>query len=134
MKASTELSAQSKIQRKVYIRLDLKVCWFGITWVCFFKYTWPVGKNFFNHFEMGKIALIVIYNIFMTKKNFFRYEHQKKILTHTFSCRPSQVMANQHIFKSGLSCLSHQRWSIWVSLQYLSLSLSCSIYIAMKLN
>ena len=45
----------------------------------------PAGrkkKNFY-HFEMEKVALIFIY-IFVTKKNFFRNEHQKNFLTRTF--------------------------------------------------
>ena len=41
-------------------------------------------KIFFYHFEMEKIALILIYNIFVTKKLFFRNEHQKFFLTHMF--------------------------------------------------
>ena len=54
----------------------------------FFKYTRLVGKNFFYHFEMEKIALIRICNISVTKKNFFRSEHQKIILTRTFRVDP----------------------------------------------
>ena len=63
----------------------------------------PVGrkKNFFYHFEMEKVALIFIYNIFVTKKIFFRNEHQKKFIDPHVSCRPGKVMANQQIFKSG---------------------------------
>ena len=41
-------------------------------------------KKIFYHFEMENIALILIYNIFVTKKIFFMNEHQKKILTRTF--------------------------------------------------
>ena len=70
------------------IRLDLKICWFAVTRVCFFEYTRPVGKIFFYHFEMEKIAVILIYNIFVTKKSFFKNEHHKKILTRTFLVDP----------------------------------------------
>ena len=45
------------------------------------------------HFEMEKISLILIYNIFVTK-------HQKKFDSHV-SCRPGQMTANKHAFKSG---------------------------------
>ena len=51
-------------------------------------YFWvhPTGrKNFiFYHFEMEKIALIPVYNIFVTKNFFFRNEHPKKFLTCAF--------------------------------------------------
>ena len=66
------------------IRLDLKICWYAVTRLCFFEYTRPVGKIVFYHFEMEKKTVILIYNIFMTKKPFFKNEHQKKILTRTF--------------------------------------------------
>ena len=36
----------------------------------------------------GKIALILIYNLFVTKKIFFWNEHQKKFLTHPFLVDP----------------------------------------------
>ena len=45
-----------------------------------FEFTRQVG-NFFYHFEMEMIALILTYNILVTKKIFFRNKHQKKILT-----------------------------------------------------
>ena len=50
----------------------------------------PAGrkKGFFYHFEMEKIALILIYNIFVTKKILFRNEHQKKFLARTFLVDP----------------------------------------------
>ena len=67
---------------------NLKICWFAVTRVCFFKYTRPVGKIFFYHFEMEKIALILIYNTFVTENFFFRNEHQKKNLTRTFLVDP----------------------------------------------
>ena len=70
----------------IMVRPDLKICWFAIIRVCFFKYTWPVGKKY--HFEMEKIALILTDNIFVTKKNFFRNEHQKHFLTHAFLVDP----------------------------------------------
>ena len=41
-------------------------------------------KNFLNQFEMEKIALILIYNIFVTKKIFFSNENQKNFLICTF--------------------------------------------------
>ena len=72
----------------VYTRSDLKICWFAITWVCFFEYTRPVGIFFFYHFEIEKIALILIDNIFVTKKLFFRNKHQKIFLTRTFLVEP----------------------------------------------
>ena len=31
----------------LHIRLDLKICWFAFTRLCFFEYTPPVGKYFF---------------------------------------------------------------------------------------
>ena len=43
------------------IRPDLKIYWFVVTRVCCFQYTRPVGKFFFFHFEMERIALILIY-------------------------------------------------------------------------
>ena len=63
---------------KKHLRPDLKICWFAVTRVCFFEYTRPVGKkNVFCHFEMEEIALILICNVFVTKKNILRNEHQK---------------------------------------------------------
>ena len=38
----------------------------------------------FYHFEMENVALIFIYNIFVTKKFFFRNKHQKENLTRPF--------------------------------------------------
>ena len=76
--------------------------WFAVTRVCFFKYTRPVGKILFYHFVIEKIALILIYNIVLTKKVFFRNKHQKKNFDPHVSCRPGRVTANQHICKSGL--------------------------------
>ena len=76
-------------QKKFNVRPDLKICWFAVTGVCFFEYTRPVGnKFFFYHFEMEKMTLILIHNIFVTKKNFFRNEHQKKFMTRTFLVDP----------------------------------------------
>ena len=57
----------------------LKSMWFAITRVWFFEYTWPVGKKKIYNFEMEKTSLILIYNIFVTKKIFFR--NKQKILT-----------------------------------------------------
>ena len=74
---------------KIEIRPDLKICWVAVTRVYFFEYTRPVGKKkIFYHFEMEKVALILIYNIFVTKKIFFRNEHQKNLLTRTFLVDP----------------------------------------------
>ena len=49
------------------------------------------------------MAIILIYNIFVTKKFFFRNEHQKKQFDMHVSCRPGRVTAKQYIFKSGLT-------------------------------
>ena len=84
--------------KKKMIRPDL---WFVVTRVCFFEYTWPVGKKSFYHFEMERIALILIYNIFVTKKIFFRNEHQKNFLARTFLVDPVE-WRQTNIFKSGL--------------------------------
>ena len=51
-------------------------------------------KGFFCHFKMEKIALILIYNIFVTKQKLFDLH---------VSCRPGQMTPNQHILKSGLN-------------------------------
>ena len=83
------------------LRPDLKICWFAFIRVCFYEYTRSVGKNFFYHFEMEKIALTLIYNAIVTKIFFFRNEDKKKNDSHV-SGRPGRVTANQHIFKSGL--------------------------------
>ena len=50
----------------------------------------PTGRNFFffHHFEIEKIALILIDNIFVTTKLFFRNKHQKIFLTRTFLVEP----------------------------------------------
>ena len=40
-------------------------------------------KTFFDHFKIEKIALILIYNIFVTKNIFFRNDHQKCFLADT---------------------------------------------------
>ena len=78
-------------------RPDLKMCcWFAVTWVCFFGYTRLVAKKY--HFEMEKIALIFICNIFVTKSFFFRNEHQKNILTRT-------LRQNIMFLSLALSCL-----------------------------
>ena len=45
----------------IIIRPDLKIYWFVVTRVCCFQYTQPVGNFFFFHFEMERIALILIY-------------------------------------------------------------------------
>ena len=45
------------------IKPDLKIYWFVVTRVCCFQYTRPVGFFFFFHFEMERIALILIYLI-----------------------------------------------------------------------
>ena len=43
------------------VRPDLKIYWFAVTWVYFFR-VHPAGRKiFFNHFKMEKIALILIY-------------------------------------------------------------------------
>ena len=45
----------------------------------------PAGrKKKFYHSEMGKLALILIYNTFVTKRFFFKNEHQKFFLTRMF--------------------------------------------------
>ena len=36
---------------KKYSGQILKICWFAVTWICFFKCTWLV-ENFFYHFEI----------------------------------------------------------------------------------
>ena len=48
----------------------------------------PASREKNYHFEMEKVALILIYNIFATKKIFFRNEYQEKILTRTFLVDP----------------------------------------------
>ena len=49
----------------------------------------PAGREKKNyHLEMEKIALILIYNIFVIKKKTFRNEHQEKFLTRTFFVDP----------------------------------------------
>ena len=51
---------------KKYSGQILKICWFAVTWICFFKCTWLVEK-FFYHFEIEKMALILIYlNLFLS--------------------------------------------------------------------
>ena len=47
--------------KNIDTRPDLKICWFAVTRVCFFKYSQPVGKKKNYHFEMEKIALISVY-------------------------------------------------------------------------
>ena len=65
------------------------LCWFAVTQVCFFEYTRPVGKILFYHFVIEKIALILIYNIVLSKKVFSRNKHQKKnFFNPHVSCRP----------------------------------------------
>ena len=51
---------------------------------------------------MGKIALILNYKIFVTKKIFFLGMNIKKFFDPHVSCRPGRVTANQHIFKPSL--------------------------------
>ena len=51
---------------------------------------------------MEKIALSLIYNVFVTKKNFPRNEHQKNFFDSQVSCRPGRVTANQHILSLAL--------------------------------
>ena len=53
------------IWKQKYVGLPSPGSFFSIT----------LGRSeffFFNHFEMEKIALIFIYNIFVTKKNYFQ--------------------------------------------------------------
>ena len=84
------------------IRPDIKLCWFSATQGCFFEYTRSIGKKNYL-FEMKKIALILIYNIFATKKSFLGMTMKKKKLTRMFFVQPL-VTASQHIFNSGLTC------------------------------
>ena len=65
--------------------------------VCRHEFTRPVG-NFFYHFELEMIALILTYNILVTKKIFFRNKHQKKKIW-------PQIWPRRKLtfFKSGLS-------------------------------
>ena len=62
----------------IRIRPDFKICWFVVSRVFFFWVHTAGQKIFFYHFEMEKIALFFIYNLLVTKKIFFRNEHQKK--------------------------------------------------------
>ena len=66
----------------------------------------PLGLFFRVHlaekWKMEKIAIILIYYIFVTKQKFFINEHQKNFDPHV-SCRLGRVMANQHIFKTRLN-------------------------------
>ena len=62
-----------------------KICWFAITWVCFFQ-AHPAGLK--KKIEMEKLALILIYNIFVTKKIIFRNEHLKNFLIPMFFVDP----------------------------------------------
>ena len=61
------------------VKPDLKICWFAITQVCFFSSTpgRSEKKNFFYHFEMEKIALILM--IYLWLKNFFSGMNIKKL-------------------------------------------------------
>ena len=55
---------------------------------------------------MQKIALIFIYNIFVTIFFFFFFFQawtSKQLFDPHVFCRPGWVMVNQHIFKSGLN-------------------------------
>ena len=61
----------------------------------------PTSQKKKKFFEMEKIALIVIYNIFVTKNNFWNMNIKKYFDPHV-SCRPDWVVANQHNSKSGL--------------------------------
>ena len=45
---------EKKIQE---IRADLKICWFAVTWICFFKYTQLVGKKKLLLFFDGKDSI-----------------------------------------------------------------------------
>ena len=89
------------ITQILVFRQDLKVCWFAITRACLFKCTWPIGKKSY-HFEMKKIALILIYNM-LVAKFFFSGMNIKKNFDSHVSSRPGWVTINQHIFKSDLS-------------------------------
>ena len=62
---------------------------------------YSAGRIFFYHFEMEKIELILIYNIFETKNSFLGMNIKKNFDRHV-SCRLGRVKANQHILKSGL--------------------------------
>ena len=76
---------------------DLKICWFVITRVCSFTYTWLV--RFFSIIVRWKRQpLILIYNIFVTKMIFFQEWTSKNFLSHMFLVD----LVNEHIFKSGL--------------------------------
>ena len=48
----------------------------------------PAGQKKNYHFEMEKIALIRIYNTFVTQNFFFKNVHQKKKLTRMFLVDP----------------------------------------------
>ena len=92
---------------KYLIRPDLKIYWFAVTRICFSEYTRPVRKNYFYHFKMENIALILICNnIFVTcvmkYMIYFQEWTSKKIFDPRVSCRPGRMTANQHIFESGL--------------------------------
>ena len=54
----------------------------------FFRVHLASWKSFFYHFKMEKIVLILIYNIFVTKKFFYRNEHQKNFSSRTFLVDP----------------------------------------------
>ena len=71
---------------------------------------WP-EKNFFYHFEIGKIASVLIYNIFVTKEFFFKNERQKNCLTCMFLV--DLVRWRQTIFKSGLINFLNIHFSIF---------------------
>ena len=84
---------------------------FAVTRVCFFEYTRPVVKIFFYHFEMEKIALILIHNIFVTKKKFSGM-NIKKFLTRTFLVDPVE-WPQTNIF-SSLALLKYlQETELW---------------------
>ena len=42
------------ISKKKFTRPDLKICWFTVTWVCYFEYTRSVRNMFFFSFGDGK--------------------------------------------------------------------------------
>ena len=87
---------------KYLIRPDLKIVGLPPPGSVFPSIPGRSEKNFFNHFEMEKIALILISNTFVTKKIFSGINIKKFFYPHV-SCRSGRVMTNQHIFKSGLS-------------------------------
>ena len=76
-------------------------------------------KGFFCHFKMEKIALILIYNIFVTKQKLFDLH---------VSCIPGQMTANQHILKSGLNWITQDNLSCIYPI-YLPFSSDCFLLV-----